>query len=70
MKLGERIRDRRLQLGLKQEDLAKLSGLSQPKISKIESGRTELDLTVVQICDALNIDIQDLIGVMNLDKSI
>ncbi|HHW82321.1 MAG TPA: helix-turn-helix transcriptional regulator, partial [Actinomycetales bacterium] len=39
---GERVRLRRLALGLSQEEVAERSGLTQPNLSAIESGRRTL----------------------------
>ena len=41
MKLGERIKQRREELGLRQVDVARLVKIKQPSLSLIESGETE-----------------------------
>ena len=44
IELGERIRERRLKLGLSQMELAQLSNISQGNISKIENGTQAMTL--------------------------
>jgi transcriptional regulator with XRE-family HTH domain len=58
MGLGEKIRGRRMELGLKGLDLAKKSGLSPGFISQIERGLVNPSVsTLKKIGDALNIPI-------------
>lgn len=45
MPLGERIRVARQRVGLNQRELAALTGISQPTISRVESGRSTLAVT-------------------------
>lgn len=58
MSLGEKIRSRRMELGLKGMDLAEKSGLSPSFISQIEGGLVNPSVsTLKKIGDALNIPI-------------
>ena len=45
MTIGERIRKRRQELGLSQQELADKAGVNRPTISELESGK-QLGLTV------------------------
>ncbi|WP_203642057.1 helix-turn-helix domain-containing protein [Levilactobacillus andaensis] len=62
--LGERIRSRRKQLGLTQEELAEQSNLSVNYISKIErtQGQNISFEVLTNIAKSLNISIADLLG--------
>lgn len=56
--LGTLIRDRREAVGLKQGDLASISGVDQGNLSKIERGNSVATLeTYLRLCAALGIDI-------------
>ncbi len=56
--LGHRIRSRRLTLGLKQQSLAEIAGLSVHGLSNIESGKGNPTLSVLnQLADALGLDL-------------
>ena len=56
--LGNRIRSRRLTLGLKQRSLAEIAGLSVHGLSDIESGKGNPTLAVLnQLADALGLDL-------------
>lgn len=62
MKTGERIRIRRLELSLSQEDLARKVGLKdKSSISKIENGSPNLD-TVKKFASALGCSVAYLMG--------
>lgn len=52
--LGERVRKARLERKLSQKKLAKLSGLEQPTISNIETGRNASSSQVVALARTLN----------------
>jgi transcriptional regulator with XRE-family HTH domain len=57
--LGNRIRSRRLTLGLKQQSLAEIAGLSVHGLSNIESGKGNPTLAVLnQLADALGLDLR------------
>lgn len=52
---AERVRESRLALGLKQDQLANLSGLKQPDISKIELGRIQQTTEILNLARALKV---------------
>lgn len=54
--VGEIIRNKRIENGLSQKDMASKTWLRQPDISKIEQGRVNVTLeTLVRICKVLDI---------------
>lgn len=56
--IGDLIRNRRKQLGLKQSELASLTGLRQPTISQVETNATGSNLrTVFTILAALDLEL-------------
>jgi y4mF family transcriptional regulator len=60
---GERVRDRRKELGWNQADLAKLLDTTQSTISDIEKGQHAPNLdTVARIAKILKVDPQDLLS--------
>src|ERR1700742_1357816 len=51
----------RLSRGLSQQRLAELSGITQPHLAKIESGRLSIQFaTAVRLADALGVSVDDL----------
>lgn len=61
--LAEKIKSRRIQLNLSQEDLADKCSLDRTYISLIErSKRNPSYLTLIKICDGLEVSIQELLG--------
>ena len=64
MNFGTKIRQRREQLGLSQQDLARLLGMTQSRISEIESGaRPHVNLTNLRnLARALGVSADYLIG--------
>lgn len=62
--LGERVKTLRLLRKMKQEELARLSGVPQPTISSLERGRYKgTNIEIVQaLADALNIEVDWLLG--------
>lgn len=64
IRFGKRIRNRREQLGLTQDELASRMGYtSKTTISKIESGTNEVPHSKIQeFADALNTSVQYLMG--------
>ncbi|TQM93786.1 helix-turn-helix domain-containing protein [Roseinatronobacter monicus] len=57
--LGKAIRARRLELGLKQADVAMQSGVSNPTISAIENGKDTARIgLVLQVCRDLGLRIR------------
>jgi transcriptional regulator with XRE-family HTH domain len=62
-KLGERIRARRLALGLTQEDVAKRAGITAVHVSRIEHGEPDVSLdTMKRLAAALETTPADLLG--------
>lgn len=60
--LGQRIRRKRTLLGLSQEKLAELSGLSVPHMNHVETGRTKVSLpALVSIANALGTQMDELL---------
>jgi transcriptional regulator with XRE-family HTH domain len=60
--LGTLIRRRRKSLSISQADLASLSGVAQPNLSKIERGQTPATLeTYLRILGALGIDLHGVV---------
>lgn len=60
---GERLKSLRKEKGLKQEELAKVVGCTQRKISYMERGATEPDLqTLLKLADFFGVTIDYLCG--------
>ncbi len=60
--LGVHIRSRRRELGLTQEDLSSLSGLSKISVTNIERGLTGTTLnTLLKLAGALKMSIEDFL---------
>lgn len=57
MKLGDRVKSRRIELGLTQAELAELAGTTQQGIVSIESGRTKRPRNILEIAKALQTDV-------------
>jgi transcriptional regulator with XRE-family HTH domain len=64
MPLSTKIRSAREKLGLTQAQLAKISRVSQPTISEIESGKTSeiKGQILMRLSEALNIDVASLMS--------
>ena len=65
VKIGNKIRAKRKELGLTQKQLGKIVNLSEGSVSKYESGKVE-DVTITKLnefAEALNVDITWLLGV-------
>ena len=65
VKIGNKIRAKRKELGLTQKQLGKIVNLSEGSVSKYESGKVE-DVTITKLnefAEALNIDVAWLFGV-------
>jgi len=66
--LGSRVRLRRKELGLSQDQLARAVGITFQQVQKYEHGTNRISFSrLVEICDALECSVGDLIG--NLDKT-
>lgn len=60
---GERIRERRLELGLSQEAAAVRCGIHWTQLGKVERGQRSLRLeTIVKIADGLEVDAGQLVS--------
>jgi len=61
IRLGNRIRQKRLQKGYSQEKLALMSDLDRTYLPGIENGKRNISITVLEkICEALGLTISDL----------
>lgn len=60
--LGRRIRERRLELGLSQEDLGEAAGLHRTYVGHLERGEVNASLlNLLKVASTLGIDAADLI---------
>jgi transcriptional regulator with XRE-family HTH domain len=60
---GERVRERRLELGLSQEAAAVRCGIHWTQLGKVERGQRSLRLeTIVKIAEGLDVDPGVLVG--------
>jgi transcriptional regulator with XRE-family HTH domain len=60
--LGDRLRRKRRESSLTQEELASISGVSQVMVAKIEQGRRQPRLTVLtRLANALDIPLSELV---------
>lgn len=70
MELGEKVKQRRLELGMSQEELAKRMGYSsRSSINKIEKGRPITQKIIVRLSKVLNVSVAYLMGWEDEDKS-
>jgi len=68
-KFGDRIRERRLELGLSQEDLAETSGLHRTYVGHLERGEVNASLlNILKI--AAGLDVDGCVLIEGLSKSI
>lgn len=60
--MGFRIKEKRLELGMSQEQLAEISGVSRTIISGLESGKTTVTTTdtLLKLSKALNCRVKDI----------
>jgi len=60
--MGFRIKEKRLELGMSQEQLAEMSGVSRTIISGLESGKTTVTTTdtLLKLSKALNCRVKDI----------
>lgn len=70
-KLGDVIRNRRLELGLTQKELEQRAGLHQEWVSMVERGRVKHPRTthLQRLADALDMDARDLVVAASYTKS-
>jgi transcriptional regulator with XRE-family HTH domain len=60
--VGARVRDRRLRLGMSQQTLSAISGVTQNGVSRIETGATNPQLSTLRnVAEALDCSVRDLI---------
>lgn len=63
MTLGQKIKNRRGELGLTQNELSEKSGVSQPYISLLEKGSfSPSAVYLLKLSKALDVDIEELLG--------
>lgn len=61
-KIGDTIRGARIKRELNQKQLAFITGIKQPDISKIEEGKKNITfITLVKLCKALDIKVIDIV---------
>ena len=64
MTLGNKIKKRRKELGLSQTELAEMTNISQPGISRLENGRyVPSSPVIVVLAKALRMSTDELLGV-------
>ena len=64
--LGERIRERRMELRLSQEALAEKAGISANTVSRIEGGQMAMGIgTFINLVQAMDADADSLLGVIS-----
>lgn len=63
--LGERIRERRVELCLSQEALAEKAGISANTVSRIEGGQMSMTIGIfMKLAQALDTDANSLLGII------
>ncbi|MGD0088982.1 MAG: helix-turn-helix transcriptional regulator [Planctomycetota bacterium] len=61
--IGERVREARLRLGLRQDDLSNATGIARPNIARIEYGKhTPSVPSLAKIAKALGVSVQSLLA--------
>lgn len=61
VKLGNRIKELRLQKGISQVELANRIGKDQPSLNRVEKGNINPSyLYLLEICDGIGIEMSDL----------
>lgn len=64
IKIGDKIKEKRLEKGISQQDLAAKCNFEKANLSRIEAGRTNLTIkTAFKISCALGIKLKDLVDV-------
>ncbi len=57
------VRERRIELGMRQKELAERTGMSRPQVSQIESGLYKPSLeTLVRLAEVLQMEPHDLLN--------
>ena len=68
--IAARLRASREKAGYKQEDIAKILGVTPQKISSFETGITRVDVdTLVTLCRLYNVDANDIMGIAPKEKN-
>lgn len=64
LKIGDKIREKRLEKGISQQDLAAKCNFEKANMSRIEAGRTNLTIkNAYRISCALGIKLKDLLDI-------
>ncbi len=64
--IGKRIQITRIENKITQKEMADFLGMSMNYISKLENGKTKIELkTFIKICDFLNVSIYDVLNEKN-----
>ena len=58
MTIGERVKNKRIELNISQSSLAELVGMKQQSISDLEAGSIEKPRNIVEIAKALNCSVE------------
>ncbi len=65
--LGNRIRERRQEVHMSQEELAEKAGINSKTVSRIEGGQTAMSVEILQkLTEALSVDANLLLGIVAL----
>lgn len=68
IELGNRIRDRRQEMGMSQEKVAEQAGISVNTVSRIEGGQSAMSIEIfIRIVQVLGVDANRLLGVESTD---
>lgn len=69
IKLGNRIRERRQEIGISQEKVAEKVGISVNTVSRIEGGQSAMSIEIfIKMVQILDVDANELLGVNDLAK--
>ena len=60
--IGLKLKKARMEKGYSQEKLANIIGKDQPNISRIEKGANATQASINEICEGLEISLQDLLS--------
>lgn len=67
--LGKRLREKRKELGLSQEAVGEVVGISRSAVSLFELGRRGMHTDVLKsYCEALELDANDLFGILSEEE--
>lgn len=71
MNIGQRITQLRSENNMTMAQLSKLTNISQPVISKLETGYRKADIPILEkICSAFNISLYDFFSYLNDDTGL